>query len=206
MSGLKAGPAVSVNPVKRYSGHKDGVWEVAVSRMGLPILGTVSADQTAKIWGMHSGSCLLQYQGHTGSVNSIRFHPNKELVLSTSGDGTAHIWQCAVNMHNESSSGRVASSEDELDPTEREFLDGHDYDDSYQCSVLRTPLKSLSSHSGVVISGDWLPGGDQLLTAGWDRLASIWDADTGSSCIPYVFIVCILQVNLSSSSEDMMRS
>jgi len=179
MSGLKAGPAVSVNPVKRYPGHKDGVWEVAVSRMGLPILGTVSADQTAKIWGMHSGSCLLQYQGHTGSVNSIRFHPSKELVLTTSGDGTAHIWQCAVNMHNESSSGRVASSEDELDPTEREFLDGHDYEDSYQCSVLRTPLKSLQSHSGVVISGDWLPGGDQVLTAGWDRLASIWDADTG---------------------------
>ena len=102
------------------------------------------------------------------------------MVLTTSGDGTAHIWQCAVNMHNESSSGRVASSEDELDPTEREFLDGHDMEDTSQCSVLRTPLKSLQSHSGVVISGDWLPGGDQLLTAGWDRLASIWDADTGT--------------------------
>merc|ERR1719516_714287 len=81
---------------------------------------------------MHSGSCLLEYQGHNGSVNSIRFHPNKELVLTSSGDGTAHIWQCAVNMQNESSSGRVASSEDELDPTEREFLDGHDYEDPSQ--------------------------------------------------------------------------
>ena len=29
--------------------------------------------------------------------------------------GTAHIWQCAVNMYNESSSGRVASSEEEID-------------------------------------------------------------------------------------------
>ena len=25
---LKAGPAFTVNPVKRYAGHKDGVWEV----------------------------------------------------------------------------------------------------------------------------------------------------------------------------------
>jgi len=179
MSGLKAGPAFTANPVKRYAGHKDGVWEVAVSRLGLPILGTGSADQTAKVWGMHSGSCLLEYQGHNGSVNSIRFHPNKELVLTSSGDGTAHIWQCAVNMHNESSSGRVASSEDELDPTEREFLDGHDYEDPGQTSVLRTPLRSLASHSGVVISGDWLVGGQQVLTAGWDRLACIWDVDTG---------------------------
>lgn len=181
MSGLKvAGSAVAVNAVKRYPGHKDGVWEVAVSRLGLPILATGCADQTANIWGMHSGDCLLQYQGHSGSVNSVRFHPSKELVLTASGDGTAHIWQCAVNMYNESSSGRVASSEDELDPAEKEFLDGHDYsEDSSQCSVLRTPLRSLQGHSGVVISGDWLPGGEQVLTAGWDRLACIWDANTG---------------------------
>ena len=35
----------------------------------------------------------------------------------------------------------LLSSEDELDPTEREFLDGHDYDDPGQTSVLRTPLR-----------------------------------------------------------------
>ena len=29
--------------------------------------------------------------------------------------GSAHIWQCSVNLLDESSSGRVASSEDELD-------------------------------------------------------------------------------------------
>ena len=110
MSGLKAAQSgMSVNPIKRYHGsHKDGVWEVCVSRLGLPVIATASADQTARIWGMHSGTCLLQYTGHTGSVNSIRFHPGKELVLTCSGDGTAHIWQCAVSLHNESSSGRVA--------------------------------------------------------------------------------------------------
>ena len=41
-------------------------------------------------------------------------------MLTASGDGTAHIWQCAVHLTNESSSGRMASSEDELDPLERE--------------------------------------------------------------------------------------
>jgi hypothetical protein len=33
----------------RYTGHKDGVWDVAVSRLGLPVVGTVSADHTAKV-------------------------------------------------------------------------------------------------------------------------------------------------------------
>ena len=70
-------------------------------------LGTASADHTAIVWGMHSGRALLQYTGHKGSVNSLRFHPSKELVLTASGDGSVHIWQCAVHLHNESSSGRM---------------------------------------------------------------------------------------------------
>ena len=178
MSGLKAAQsAFSVNPVKRYSEHKDGVWEVrhqmsvtshvlttlsqvCVSRLGLPVLATASADQTARVWGMHSGACLLQYHGHSGSVNSVRFHPTKELVLTCSGDGTAHIWQCAVNLHNESSSGRVAvgSSEDELEWME----DGAAEDTQSQIPTLRTPLQTLTGHSGVVISGDWVMSGDQV--------------------------------------------
>ena len=115
MSNLK-GPPPTINciPLRRYTGHKDGIWEVSVSRISQPIIGTASADHSAIIWGMHSGRPLLQYTGHSGSVNSIRFHPSKELVITASGDGTAHIWQCAVHLYNESSSGRMASSEDEL--------------------------------------------------------------------------------------------
>lgn len=54
-------------------------------------------DHSACIWSIESTRCLLQYQGHTGSVNSIRFHPAKDLVLTGSGDCTAHIWQAALN-------------------------------------------------------------------------------------------------------------
>ena len=184
MSNLKGPPAINcpVPPV-RFTGHKDGVWEVAVSKMGIPVIGTASADHTAIIWGMHSGKPLLQYQGHTGSVNSIRFHPHKELVLTASGDSTAHIWQCAVHLFTENNTpGRMGSSEDELadpgeavDLTESLILD----DKTEDYSVLRTPLRSLSGHAGVVIAADWLPGGDHAVTAGWDRLACIWDTNTG---------------------------
>jgi WD40 repeat protein len=166
MSNLK-GQALNCAAVKRYSGHKDGVWEVSASRMGLPIIGTASADHTAMIWGMHSGRALLQYAGHSGSVNSIRFHPSKELVLTASGDGSVHIWQCAVHLSGESSAAaRVASSEDELELSDRDPLD-----EESQFSVLRTPLRSLNGHGGaVVIAADWLPGGEQAVTAGEDLL------------------------------------
>jgi WD40 repeat protein len=112
-----------------------------------------------------------------------RFHPDKELVLTSSGDGTAHIWQCAVHISNESFSGRVASSEDELADGESSYFAVSDSfvadNNEYGCSVLRTPLRSLAGHLGVVIAADWLPGGDQVVTAGWDRLACVWDTQTG---------------------------
>ena len=59
-------------------------------------------DYTAKLWCIETGAVLLQYYGHRGSVNSIRFHPCSELVLTASGDQTAHIWKASVPYSNSS--------------------------------------------------------------------------------------------------------
>ena len=53
-------------------------------------------DQTANVWGIDSGKCLLQYAGHSGSVNSVKFHPGQDLIVTASGDHTTHIWQAAI--------------------------------------------------------------------------------------------------------------
>ena len=59
------------------------------------------------------------------------------------------------------------------------FFVGTETEESDEFSVLRTPLRALSGHNGVVIAADWLPGGDQAVTAGWDRMANLWDTQTG---------------------------
>lgn len=46
-------------------------------------------------------------------------------------------------------------------------------------ATLRTPVRELIGHSNAVISADWLAGGDQAVTASWDRTANIWDVATG---------------------------
>ena len=53
-------------------------------------------DQSASVWWAETGACLLQYVGHTGSVNSIRFHPTQDLALTAAGDQTTHIWRANV--------------------------------------------------------------------------------------------------------------
>lgn len=85
-------PSIVSSNCREFNKHKDGVWQVA-TKPGHKIIGTASADHSACIWSAETGRCLLQYQGHSGSVNSIKFHPNKDLVLTGSGDSTAHIWQ-----------------------------------------------------------------------------------------------------------------
>ncbi|XP_063919387.1 WD repeat-containing protein 37 [Zophobas morio] len=169
VSSFKA-PQYNCGLVKDYAGHKDGVWEVSVARPGVPVIGTASADHSACIWSIETTRCLLQYQGHTGSVNSIRFHPSKDLVLTGSGDCTAHIWQAALNWDLP----KGHSSEEELE--------GDELDDKLDAkiSTLRTPIRELLGHSGAISAAEWLVGADQVITASWDRSAILFDVETGS--------------------------
>lgn len=169
--------------VRDFTGcHSDGIWEVSCST-NQPLIATASADHLACIWSIDTGRCLLKYEGHNGSVNSIRFHPTKELLLTSSGDGTAHIWAGAVNWENAVTiSRRGHSSEEEL---EDDFLnDTHGTEEKERIEALRTPLQDFSTggHSSVVVAADWvsssLDSTSQILTASWDRTAILWDVET----------------------------
>ncbi|KPI92319.1 WD repeat-containing protein 37 [Papilio xuthus] len=170
VSSFKA-PTYNCQLVREFTGHKDGIWDVSTARPGQALIGTASADHTACIWSVEWGKCLLQYTGHSGSVNSIRFHPTRDIALTSSGDNTAHVWQAAVNWDLP----RGQSSEEELEGGGEESLgEGGD-----RPEVLRTPLTELTGHIGVVVAADWLTGGDHVITASWDRTANLYDVETG---------------------------
>ncbi|XP_049877725.1 WD repeat-containing protein 37 [Pectinophora gossypiella] len=170
VSSFKA-PTYNCQLVREFSGHKDGIWDVSSARPGQALIGTASADHTACVWSVEWGKCLLQYTGHSGSVNSLRFHPNRDIALTSSGDNTAHVWQAAVNWDLP----RGQSSEEELEGGGEESLgEGGD-----RPEVLRTPLAELGGHQGVVVAADWLAGGDHVITASWDRTANLYDVETG---------------------------
>jgi len=63
-------------------------------------------------------------------------------------------------------------------------LESEDQDcveDKTESPTLRTPRFELKGHTNVVIAADWVSGGDQVVTASWDRTASLYDANTGES-------------------------
>ncbi|KFD49752.1 hypothetical protein M513_09347 [Trichuris suis] len=83
--------------VRAFKGHRDGVWHVDAAATG--VICSASADHTARIWCTETGACFAQYLGHEGSVNCARFAPipigngREILVVSASGDQSAHVWK-----------------------------------------------------------------------------------------------------------------
>jgi len=191
VSSFKA-PAMICSPSREFSGHRDGCWDVTTSRIGLPIIGSASADGTACLWSVETSRCVLQYQGHKGSVNSMRFHSSKDLVLTASGDTTCHLWQAAITpeqMYVHPCSQKGLPSEDEaVDLSEKEDNGngGPDEERPYPPGLpqgtptLRTPICELKGgHSSAVVAADWILGSDQVISASWDRTACVWDVNTG---------------------------
>ena len=214
VSSFKTSGVVSWCLTSEYRGHKDGVWDVSVTRAeasgGLgSILGTASADRTARLWSVDSGKCLMRYSGHQGSVNSLEFHPNQELVITASGDMSAHVWSAAhasiPRQHSDTESG---------DSSDDGVTAGAGAGADTGAGLQSQPLVVLGGHQGVVVSADWLAGGDQCVTASWDRTAAVWDVSsqtmiqtltghdmelTGAACHPTSRLV------VSSSKDSTFR-
>ncbi|XP_016523008.1 WD repeat-containing protein 37-like isoform X3 [Poecilia formosa] len=164
--------------LKEYIGHRDGIWDLSVTRTQPVVLGTASADHSALLWSIETGKCLLRYAGHAGSVNSIKFHPTEQMALTASGDQTAHIWRYMVQLPAPQPPPDVsAPCDDDQDSSDREEgeVDG---DGPSEVPTVRVATATLKSHQGVVIAADWLVGGRQVVTASWDRAANLYEVET----------------------------
>uniref|UniRef100_A0A672H952 WD repeat-containing protein 37 n=1 Tax=Salarias fasciatus TaxID=181472 RepID=A0A672H952_SALFA len=150
--------------VREYVGHRDGIWDLSVTRTQPVVLGTASADHTAMLWSIETGKCLLKYTGHQGSA---------------SGDQTAHIWRYLVQLPTPQPVADISQTpcEDDVDFSDKDDADG-EAEGPADCPSLRVATTTLRSHQGVVIAADWLVGGKQVVTASWDRAANLYDVET----------------------------
>ncbi|VDK87492.1 unnamed protein product [Litomosoides sigmodontis] len=169
--------------IRPFVGHRDGIWHVTVNRGTQPILASASADQTCLLWSLDAGSCLAQYTGHVGSVNGVAFGPSTdstEVMLATaSGDRTAHIWKAVIPGNIQLPA--VSSEDDELAEKEQANggIDMQGSGEVHASNIVRHPLRRLTGHSNAVMAVEWFSGGEQIITASWDRTANIYDAERG---------------------------
>ncbi|CAF1041904.1 unnamed protein product [Didymodactylos carnosus] len=154
--------------------HKDVIWDVQLSSYSQQQLYcSASADSTAIIWARKTGICrpLIQYTGHTGSVNSCRFHSDisRSLILTCSGDQELHIWTLGQQFYG--GSDEQVGLDDSYDIYD-------ELQSSPQIHKIRSPLLTLKCDD-VISCADWLQQ-DQIVSASWDRSAVLWQVDTGT--------------------------
>ncbi|XP_020788043.1 WD repeat-containing protein 37 isoform X2 [Boleophthalmus pectinirostris] len=164
--------------LREFVGHRDGIWDVSITKTQPVVMGTASADHTAMLWSIETGKSLLKYLGHQGSVNSIKFHPTEQMALTASGDQTAHIWRFMVQLPTpQPVTDTTTSCEEDVECSDKDEADA-DGEGPNECPCVRVPTTTLRSHQGVVIAADWLVGGRQVVTASWDRAANLYDVET----------------------------
>ena len=49
-------------------------------------------DKTLKIWELETGKLVKSLQGHEDEINSVKFSPNGECIISGSSDKKVKIW------------------------------------------------------------------------------------------------------------------
>ena len=84
--------------IRKFDGHTEGVWGVAISPDGRRALSGSgrwtldSADTTVRLWDLETGKELHKLAGHTQTVWNVAFLTDGKKALSC-GDKSVRLWQ-----------------------------------------------------------------------------------------------------------------
>ena len=138
---------------------------------------TAGADGTAREWDASTGTQVLTFAGHSGSINTVAFS-GPELITASS-DGTAKIWDAEPieqrGLLPGPSNQQVFTAT--FDPANPSIVATANYSDAggtvsiWSTSGQSAPIKSLTVPGAV--SAEFSSDGQMLVTAGNEQ-AKIW--------------------------------
>ncbi len=179
-----------------FAGHSNWVWAADISEDGSliasgsgPLFGPESVarlDATARIWDAETGDELMVLAGHENTVDSVRFLPGGQQLLSASWDGTIRRWDLTTGDEVQRYAVEGASVfMIDLLPNGAQFVSGSsdaiirlwDIDSG---EVIREYKGHADPVNGVHVSAD----GKLMVSAsgGWGRndlTARLWDVESG---------------------------
>ena len=133
-------------------------------------------DYRLRMWDLDAGRCTVEYAGHTGPVNAVRFRPGGLSALSAGDDRSIRLWDAEsgrcrgtlighkgpVTALGVSGDGRYALS------------GGADQRIVLWDLVSGRKIQSVAGHDGVVTDLAVNASGDAWISAGTDRVLKLW--------------------------------
>ncbi|XP_057505079.1 transcriptional corepressor LEUNIG-like isoform X2 [Actinidia eriantha] len=195
----------TLKPISTLEEHSSLITDVRFSP-SMPRLATSSFDKTVRVWDADNpGYSLRTFTGHSASVMSLDFHPNKDdLFCSCDGDGEIRYWSI-----NNGSCARVfkgGTAQVRFQPRLGRFLAAA-ADNVVSILDVETQAcrHSLQGHTKPIHSVCWDPSGELLASVSEDSVR-VWTLGAGSegecvhdlSCNGNKFHSCVFHPSYSS--------
>lgn len=169
----------TLKPKSTLEEHSSLITDVRFSP-SMPRLATSSFDKTVRVWDADNpGYSLRTFMGHSASVMSLDFHPNKDdLICSCDGDGEIRYWSI-----NNGSCARVfkgGTAQMRFQPRLGRYLAAAAEN---VVSILDVETQacrhSLQGHTKPIHSVCWDPSGEFLASVSEDSVR-VWTLGSGS--------------------------
>jgi WD40 repeat protein/serine/threonine protein kinase len=165
-------------------GHSDDC--VAFSPDGLRIAsGGDQLDPSVKVWDAASGKLLVTLAGHEGTINSVRFSPDSQRIVTSSDDRTVKVWEAATGKELFTIKGHSDAVNDAtFSPDgQRVATASNDHTVKVWDATGSREVISLAGHSNGVHFVEFSRDGRRILTRGGDSTVIVRDAASGAEVV-----------------------
>lgn len=211
---------VSGDQIRQYEGFEEWLWAVEASPDGTLIAAASgplrlpednrAIETVVRVWDRVTGAGVALLTGHTNTIDSVRWSPDGQHLLTASWDGTIRLWDVrrgrkVLNIY-EGHTDQVYMV--------RWSADGKQFLSASRDKTIRLwdvesgkVIRIYEGHTDAVNGIDFSPDGRQFASASSDKTLRLWDVASGETIRTYTgHTAQVNEVIFSSDGRSLFSS